>query len=219
MKIGIMQPYAFPYIGYYQLVFAVDKFVFLDDVNYIKRGWINRNNIQVNGSPSLFTIPVENASLTRKISEHRVASTYDDWRRNFYKTLEYSYKHAQFYREVVDVVHRTLDDKENLSHLCIESVLNVCDYMEVKRDVMLSSTLDVNTKREQRILDICKKLNGNTYINPIGGQTLYEKGFFESNDIELNFLQTNYMSNLSIIDVLMHHGKSSRNFLQEFSLV
>ena len=132
MKIGIMQPYVFPYIGYYQLVSAVDNFVFLDDVNYIKRGWINRNNIIFNGKEHMFTIPIANASLNRRINEHNVSQEYDTWKKKFYKTIELSYKRSIYYDEVIELIKSSLDDKNNILQISVESIKNICNYLEIK---------------------------------------------------------------------------------------
>jgi len=219
MKLGIMQPYAFPYMGYYQLVSAVDHFVFLDDVNYIKRGWINRNNIIVNNAENMFTIPIANASLNKKINEHSVSLTYSEWKKDFYKTLEFAYKNHRFYNEVIDLIQLSLDDQTSLTQITTSSIKNICNYLDITCNFALSSELKIVTTREQRILDICKVVGADDYINPIGGQALYSKDHFELEGIKLSFLKTNYESKLSIIDVLMNNGKLSKKYLQEYSLL
>ena len=69
MKLAIMQPYLFPYLGYFQLIAAVDKFVFYDDVNFIKNGWINRNRLLISGKVNYITIPLSGASSFLKINQ------------------------------------------------------------------------------------------------------------------------------------------------------
>lgn len=94
MKIAIMQPYIFPYIGYFQLINAVDKFIIYDDVNYIKQGWINRNKILLNNEDYLFTFPLKNASSYKKINEIELSENlYSKWKIKFFKTLEVYKKH------------------------------------------------------------------------------------------------------------------------------
>src|SRR5688572_18113469 len=99
MKLAIMQPYFFPYLGYFQLIYASDKFVFYDDVNYIKSGWINRNRLLLNGEAKYFTVPLSGASSYSKISRVGINQQNPKWRSNMIDTFRMAYRHAE-YREV-----------------------------------------------------------------------------------------------------------------------
>src|SRR5687768_13108726 len=102
MKLAIMQPYLFPYIGYFQLMHAADKFVVYDDVNYIKGGWVNRNRILVNGKPHMFTLPLKNAGSNIKINEIEVSGgELMKWREKFLRTLQQAYAKAPFKNDVI----------------------------------------------------------------------------------------------------------------------
>src|SRR5690606_3799363 len=96
MKIAIMQPYLFPYLGYFQLINAVETFVFYDDVNFIKRGWINRNQILVDNKAALFTVPLKKASQNKLINEIDMAID-EKWLSQFFKTIEQNYKNAPYF--------------------------------------------------------------------------------------------------------------------------
>ena len=110
MKIAIMQPYFFPYIGYYQLINSVDKFLVYDNVSFIKRGWINRNKIYLNDSEYLFTIPLKNASRNRNINEHFVSDEFFKWKDDFYKTLNMLYGKSKNYSDIMDIIEKSLSD-------------------------------------------------------------------------------------------------------------
>ena len=218
MKVGIMQPYFFPYIGYYQLMNAVDKFVILDDVNYINRGWINRNRILINGEPKLISMPLKDASQNKLINEIEIAND-QKWREKLLKTLQYNYKKAPFFHDVVLLVEKIILNKEqNLSTFIFTSIIAINKYLEIKTFIEPSSA-KYNTKHlkaEQKILNICFQENATTYINPIGGTDLYSKQLFKDHNIELFFIKTKevtYNQNgnifipwLSIIDVMMFNS-------------
>ena len=106
MKLAIMQPYIFPYIGYFQLINAVDKFVIRDDVNFIMRGWINRNRILVNDSDSLFSIPVEKASQNTLTSDCVLADLRVTGK--LLKSIEHYYKKATTFKYCIEVLFSVL---------------------------------------------------------------------------------------------------------------
>lgn len=214
MKLSIMQPYFFPYLGYYQLVMAADTFVFLDDVNYINRGWINRNRILMNGTPQYFTVPLEGASQNRLISEIEIQNA-QPWKRKMLQSFQHNYSKAPFYTSAMQVVHEVLDtDHTLISDLCEASVKAVMRYLGVEKNYHRSSELDTDdVKAQERILAICRSLGASIYINPVGGVDLYEPTDFEKNGMDLRFCKMQkdpytqwgdeFVDGLSIIDHLM----------------
>ena len=129
MKLAIMQPYIFPYIGYFQLIKAVDKFVLYDDVNFINRGWINRNRILVNGQDSMFTIPLKDASQNKLINEIDV-NWDNNWKGKFLKTIEQAYKKAPFYEKILPIIEKTIEVQEVQFNKIIENNLRlICEYL------------------------------------------------------------------------------------------
>ena len=128
MKIAVMQPYLFPYLGYFQLAASVDRFVFFDDVNFIKKGYIHRNSIVVNGELNRFSIPLKKASQNDLIKDVWVADTFEDWKVKFIKTLEINYSKAPYFSEVMDLLKKVLKN-DNLSELALESVRSVFEYL------------------------------------------------------------------------------------------
>jgi hypothetical protein len=219
MKLGIMQPYLFPYMGYYQLVNAVDKFVFLDDVNFINKGWINRNNILINGKANLFTVPLQNASQNKLINEISLAE--GNWREKLLRTIEMTYKKAPQFSTVFPLVSNVLTLKECLiGNLAKESIKSISVYLQFNTEFVDSSATYNNKglKGGERIINICEKENATDYINPIGGLELYNKGTFAERNINLHFIRTSeivyqqanteFVPWLSIIDVLMFNSKA-----------
>lgn len=227
-----MQPYIFPYIGYFQLINAVDKFVIYDDVNFINKGWINRNRMLNNGKDSLFSIPLKEASQNKLINEIDV--NWDSaWKNKFLKTLEQSYKKAPFYQETLLIIQQTLSvDDEPISKVIEHNLRLICKYLDIKTEIVSSSAIyqNTHTKAQERILDICLQEKATQYINPIGGLELYDKDFFEAKNITLNFIRSNpieypqfkneFVPWLSMIDVLMFNSKENiTSFINNYELV
>lgn len=232
MKIGIMQPYLFPYIGYWQLINAVDKFVIYDDVNFIKGGWINRNNILMNGQAHRINIRLKEASPNKLINQIEVLG---DARANgkFFKTINQCYKKAPFYVDVMPLIEDIVGQEEkSVSRFLNYLITMVCGYLSISTKILVSSDIEKNIELtgKDKVIDICQILDANEYINAIGGQTLYKKTDFVGHDIELKFLETGkidypqfanvFVPNLSIIDVMMFNSKSAiANMLNKYALV
>jgi hypothetical protein len=232
MRLAIMQPYIFPYIGYFQLISAVDKFVMYDDVNFINRGWINRNNLLVNGKANLFSIPVSNASQNRLIREISIA---DDvaWKIKLLKTIEHSYKKAPLFQVIFPIIESVLSENiKYINDLARLSIKAVTDYLGLVVSFVDSSVCYDNThlKGQFRILDICKQEGADHYINPIGGMEIYSREMFDTEGITINFIKSlpieynqfdqAFVPNLSFIDVLMFNERPKvLQLLSQFQLV
>ena len=228
-----MQPYFFPYIGYFQLVSAVDIFVFYDDVNFINRGWVNRNNFLINGKSHLITLPCLKASQNKLINE--IELMLDE--RTISKTLKmisFSYKKAEYFNEVFELFESILRfENKNLARYTANSVIKVSNFLELKTKFKFSSEEHSETKgleRGDRLIKITKREGFKNYINAIGGEKIYSKKDFKEHGIKLSFLATkNFKYNqqnsdfiplLSIIDVLMYNGKEkTKSFLSLTTLL
>lgn len=229
MKLAIMQPYFMPYIGYWQLIKAVDTYVVFDDVNYINKGWINRNRLLINGQDHLFTISLRNASQNRLINEIDIADDFSKLK----KQIEFAYKKAPFFQSLVQLMGPIFDYPEkNLAEFLFNSIKIVCNYLDIKTNLVKSSNVEKNDSlhAESKILNICKVLKAKKYLNAIGGQSLYHRDVFQSNGVELNFLKSNlipykqfendFIAGLSIIDVMMFNSVSKiRTMLDEYELI
>lgn len=230
MKTAIMQPYFFPYIGYFQLINAVDTFVLYDDVTHIKGGWINRNRIYENGGFNYWGLPLKNASSNRLIKDIEYIR---DWQR-LLKTVQQNYGKAPYADAVWNQI--LLEAAGNQKEVTI-SALNeyilwkICKYLDITTTIIRSSDLPkAKEGRVERLCDICRQTGALTYINAIGGQILYNKEQFKEQGIDLYFLKTNeitysqfdnvFVPNLSILDVLMFNSKKEiREMLNNYELV
>lgn len=216
MKIAIMQPYLFPYIGYFQLMNAVDEFVVYDNIKYTKKGWINRNRILINGKDDFITFPLKHDSDFLDIRERYLADIWPEERRKIINKINDAYKKAPHYNSIYPVIEQCLlFDDTNLFRFVYNSLNVLKQYMGISTPLIISSAIPAehNLKSGQRVIDICKVRKANTYINPIGGLELYDKDNFKNEGLELKFLKTGTISYkqfnndfipfLSIIDVLM----------------
>ncbi|MBS3022097.1 hypothetical protein DJFAAGMI_04878 [Comamonas sp. PE63] len=214
MKISIMQPYFFPYIGYYQLAYSVDEFIFFDDVNFIKKGYINRNEILLNKERFRFTLPIHGISQFKKINEH----FYIDDFRKFKNHLTLAYRDAPFFTPVMSMLEKILQSEEfNVAEINSKTLIYVFEYLKIPRSFSFSSDLNISDScsGEDRIIEICKLKKCSSYHNAAGGRDLYKKESFAKNNIDIGFVKNeaqDYMQgnsrfiferNLSMLDVLM----------------
>jgi hypothetical protein len=228
MRIAIMQPYILPYIGYFQLINAVDKFVVYDNIQFTKKGWINRNRILVNGKDEYITLPLKSASDYLTVAEKTLADSYTTEKIKLLRKITGAYLKATEYKNIFPVIETVVNYSEmNLFKYIFNSLKVICSYLDIKTEFIVSSTLDVNhnLKSQDKVLAICKALNASQYINPIGGMELYAPADFMQHNIKLNFLQATpveykqfqniFVPWLSIIDVLMFNPKEKvKEYLQ-----
>lgn len=229
MTLGIMQPYFMPYIGYWQLMAAVDTYVVYDDVNYIKGGWVSRNNILLNGQKHMFTITLNGASPNKLFNEITIK---DDFKK-FSRLIESAYRKAPYYVEVSALLDKIYNyEDKSLGAFMMHSFQVVLDYLEIDTKLILSSTLEKDNSLcgKEKVKHICQLLGADAYYNAIGGQELYDKDDFKEDGIDLYFVQTNltpyvqlgneFVPGLSMIDVLMYNSvKTIKNLLKDYSLV
>ncbi|MEW9581164.1 WbqC family protein [Paraburkholderia sp. DGU8] len=226
-RLAIMQPYFFPYLGYFQLMAEVDAFVVFDDVNFINRGWINRNRININGAPYLITVPLKQASQNKLICEISV-DDHLSWRDKLLKTIGQAYSRAPQFARVFPLVESIVRHPAgNLADYLRHSLLNLRDFLGLGTEIISTSRRyeNSNLTAQSRIIDICLRERADIYINAIGGKELYEHTAFESAGVKLRFLQpalppygqsgAEFMPGLSMIDVLMHNdGQAVTNMLK-----
>ena len=226
MTIAIMQPYIFPYIGYFQLIYASDVFVFYDDVNFINRGWINRNRILLNGTDHMITVPCKDASQNKLIKDIEVLNDPKAVNK-LLTTIKTTYCKAPFFVSVFPIIEEVLstamhpllaDVPTNIAGMAAHSVLKICDYLGINRTFRYSS-LEYNNrelKKADRLIDICHVEGIKHYINASGGKAIYTKEYYAEKGVELDFLNSQkyeytqqnnaFVPWLSIIDVLMYNS-------------
>ena len=220
MKAAIMQPYLFPYIGYFQLINAVDTFVFFDDVNFIKKGFINRNNLLINRERTPFTISCKKISQNKFINQTEINFDLKEAAKLLH-TIKLNYSKAPYFKEVYPLLEDffSSNNKKFISEMAADSIMLVAKYLNINTTFKYSSIShhdSISLKGEDRIISICVKEKVNQYFNPIGGVDLYNKSKFKAYNIDLNFLKPNAISYkqfnndfvpwLSIIDVLMFNS-------------
>lgn len=209
-----MQPYFFPYIGYFQLIGAVDLFVVYDNIKYTKKGWINRNRLLQNGADVVFSLPLKNDSDALDVRERRLAP---DFRRDkLLNQLRGAYQRAPQFAQVLPMLERAVQhDDDNLFDYLHHALHCACAHMGLATPIRVSSTIKIDheLKGQDKVIALAKAVGATTYLNSIGGLELYEREAFRAQGLELGFLKARpfeypqfgapFVPWLSIIDVLM----------------
>lgn len=228
-----MQPYFFPYIGYFQLIKAVDEFVVYDQIEYTKKGWINRNRILVNGNASYITLSLKSGSDTLNVNERFLSDSWPSERRKLINRIAEAYRRAPQFNSAFEMIEKCLlFDNPNLFAFIYNSLVLTIEYLGISTKFTISSAVPYNKdlKGEDKVLSLLKGSGASGYINPIGGQMLYSKERFRDHGIDLMFLKAgeieysqqspHFVPNLSIIDMIMFNPKEAvSGYLNTFELV
>lgn len=214
MKLAIMQPYFFPYIGYFHLANAADVFVVYDNIQYTKKGWINRNRILNNGSDTLISLPIKRDSDYLDVRDRVLAETFD--RKKLLNRIRGAYNRAPHFAKTFHLVERIIGcDDQNLFRFLLNSIVQTFKHLGITTAIITSSDLQIDhgLKSQDKVLAMCEAIDAKTYINAIGGVELYSKEAFVERGIELNFVKSKAMEYkqfghdfcpwLSVIDVMM----------------
>jgi hypothetical protein len=231
-KIAIMQPYFFPYIGYFQLLNSVDEFIIYDNIQYTKKGWINRNRILVNNKDLLITLPIKKDSDYLNVVERKLSESWDKDKNKMLNVIKSSYSKSPYFQETVELISKCLNNPEiNLFRFLYDSIVLISNYLDIKTPIIISSTINANhnLKSQDKVLSLCKEQNAEIYINSIGGVELYDKKTFKQNNIDLYFIKPNpinykqfnneFIPWLSIIDTMMFNSKEQiKEYLNNYIL-
>ncbi len=214
MHVAIMQPYFLPYIGYFQLLAAVDRFVIYDTVEYTKKGWINRNRMLRDGAVVTFSLPLKKDSDFLHVRDRRIADDFD--RRKLVSQLSGAYRRAPQFDQVMPVLNDVVNfDTTNLFDFIKNSLERCCAYLSIKTPIVAASLIEGENdlRGAARVLSICETLGADRYTNPIGGLDLYRPSDFAAHGIALQFLRSRpdpypqggapFEPFLSILDVMM----------------
>lgn len=232
-KLAIMQPYFMPYIGYFQLINSVDEFIIYDNIQYTKKGWINRNRILINGKDQLITLPIKKDSDYLNVIDRELSESWEKDKIKIINIIKSSYNKAPYFKEISELIFKCLNNPEkNLFRFIYDSIILINNYLEIKTPIVISSFIDINhtLKSQDKVLALCKAQNTDIYINSIGGVELYDKIIFKQKGIKLNFIKSNpinykqfnneFIPWLSIIDVLMFNSKEEiKKYLNEYTLI
>jgi hypothetical protein len=230
--IAMMQPYLFPYLGYFQLIAAVDTFVLGDDLQYTRSGWINRNRILHNGEARLITFPLKKTSRDAAINQRELIDNFQDEIIRLLRILSLNYAKAPYRSEVLPLLERLmLYPHSNLARYAEHSIRELCTHLEIDTPIVRASDLQLPTPidKQDRVIQTARKFGAKHYINFIGGLDLYCPDYFARHGLQLHFhriedityrqLKQPFVANLSIIDVLMFNSvEQVRQWLPKFSL-
>ena len=223
MKLAIMQPYFFPYIGYFQLIHAVDKFILLDDVQYIRHGWVNRNRVLKHGGGLQYIIvPLKKHKRSTKIKNIETIAS-NDWKQTILNQLTHYKKTAPHYDAIINLIKSCFNsDEVSLSKLNYRVLNILCKAIDLNSNICISSECNFDYSRVRKpgdwAFEISKQLDALEYFNPIGGVDLFKETKFKKSGIKLFVFdpmnvrysqkKEKFNSNLSIIDTLMYNGFS-----------
>ncbi|WP_299064591.1 WbqC family protein [uncultured Polaribacter sp.] len=246
MNLGIMQPYFFPYIGYFQLIESVDTFILYENVSFNKKSWITRNRIldKGKGSPFFINVPVNGKSSKKLIKEIEINGD-NNWKEKLLNLIFFNYKKANYFSDIYPPLEDIINSPEINLHLFNSNcIIKICKLLDIRTNILYDNSKNQDVEEElvnqnninkediksQRIIKFCKKFNSKTYINPIGGTELYDKEYFKKNGLELLFVNTkdysyeqfnhSFNEHLSIIDILMHTGiEQTKQTVKEYNLI
>ena len=231
MKLAIMQPYFFPYIGYFHLANAVDSFVVYDNIQYTKKGWINRNRILKNGSDALISLPIKRASDYLDIRQRSMADDFN--RKKMLNRIRGAYSGAPYFKLTFPLIEQIIQNENtNLFRFLHNSIVKSFEHLGIATAIRKSSDIDINhnLKGQDKVLALCEALGASTYVNAIGGIELYSKKAFLERNIDLKFIRSNLIEYpqfkhdfcpwLSIIDVMMFNSMKDLNqHLNSYTLI
>ncbi|KHS79639.1 MULTISPECIES: WbqC family protein [Pectobacterium] len=217
IKYAVMQPYFFPYIGYFQLMAEVDVFVVYDNIKYTKKGWINRNRILLNGKDSTFSLPLKKDSDFLDVKDRVLSETFN--RDDLINKIRGAYRRAPYFKNVFPLLENIINYRDdNLFNYILYSLGSIKEYLGLTCDIKVSSSINIDhsLKSQDKVLAFGNALGAKSYSNPPGGISLYSQEAFSLHGMTLNFIQPNniiykqfdepFVAWLSIIDVMMFNS-------------
>lgn len=209
-----MQPYFFPYIGYFQLIAAVDLFIVYDNIKYTKKGWINRNRMLQNGKDARFSLPLKSDSDFLDVCERELATDFN--REKLLGQFKGAYKRAPYFEQTFPLMEQIVRYGDtNLFRFLHHAIVKTCEHLGITTEIRISSdiAIDHDLKNQDKVLALCGAVDAKTYVNAIGGMELYSKETFRENGFDLKFIQSKpfeypqlgdtFVPWLSIVDVMM----------------
>jgi hypothetical protein len=232
-KVAIMQPYFLPYVGYFHLINSVDEFVVYDNIQYTKKGWINRNRILVGGEGKLLTLPLKKGSDYLNVVDRKLCDNWDNEKIKLLSQIKSAYSKAPYYKKSFPVLKACLESpSENLFEFIFNSLKLLTSYLRIGTKITISSSINIDhsLKSQDKVIAICKNLEADTYINAIGGQELYNKEDFRNHNLNLNFVKSpqleykqyenDFIPWLSIVDVIMFNKRTNvTDYLNNYTLI
>lgn len=232
--IAMMQPYLFPYLGYFQLINVSDVFVLGDDLQYEKGSWMNRNRILGDGQPKLITFPLKKGHQYDRINQRWLSDDFDQQAQTLLRKIEHAYAKAPRRDQVMPLLREILEYPErNLALFTEHSLRRLCQYMGITTPIFRGSDLCLPPvmDKQDRVIQIARRMDGELYLNPIGGIDLYCPARFRAEGLLLRFLRMDddlsypqlnhpFVPALSIIDVLMFNDRETlKDMLNRFGVI
>lgn len=215
-----MQPYFFPYIGYFQLLAAVDLFIVYDNIKYTKKGWINRNRMLKDGKDVIFSAPLKGESDALDIRDRELAAEFN--RDKLLNQFKAAYRSAPYFAQTFPLVEEIVRyGDRNLFQFLHHSIVKTCNHLGITTEIRVSSDfpIDHDLRSQDKVLALCQAAGASTYINAIGGMELYSGETFLEKGIELKFIRSKpfeypqfgkeFLPWLSIVDVMMFNSHDS----------
>ncbi|MEY3787790.1 MAG: hypothetical protein RIQ94_294 [Pseudomonadota bacterium] len=209
-----MQPYFLPYIGYFQLIAAVDLFIVYDNIKYTKKGWINRNRLLLNDKDVMFSLPLKKDSDSLNVCERELAADFNP--NKLLHQFKNAYRHAPYFAQIFPLIEQIVTyDQSNLFDFLHHSIVKVCEYLGITTKIEISSSINIDhaLKNQDKVLALCEAVSASVYVNAIGGIDLYSKETFHDKRLALKFIHSKpfeytqfgqaFLPCLSIIDVMM----------------
>lgn len=235
MKVGIMQPYFFPYLGYFSLISFTDKWVVFDIPQFIRHGWIERNRIlKLDGSWQYIKVPLIKHSQQTTIKDIYIRNV-ENWKEKILAQLQHYKRKALYFKETEELLKEIFKyESESIVDTNINAIKQICQYLEMDFNYQFSSDMKIYPSQikepDDWALEISKILNAETYVNPIGGVDIFDEKKYISNGIELLFLKNKLVEykqfnntfepGLSIIDVLMFNSiKETKDLIENYELL
>jgi WbqC-like protein family len=214
MKLAIMQPYFLPYVGYFQLIAAVDLFIVYDNIKYTKKGWINRNRMLQNGKDVMFSLPLKSDSDYLDVCQRELSTDFN--RGKLLNQFKGAYRRAPYFEQTFPLIEKIVRCEDvNLFQFLLHSLVSTCSHLGIATTIRSSSEIGINhaLKNQDKVLALCEAVGATSYVNAIGGKDLYAADAFRDKGIALKFIQSKpfeypqlgdaFVPWLSIMDVMM----------------
>ena len=222
-----MQPTFIPWVGYFKMIMSCDLFIFLDDVQFEKRSFQSRNKILINNEEKIISVPTHVKNKFKQTINEVEINYNEKWVEKHLKSIELNYKKHEFFMENFEFISKILNRREKkLVNLNLKLIIEICKYLNIKTKFQLASSYDVNKKKGLRIFELLKKTKATKYLSPIRSKEYLDENteIFRNNNLKIEYLEykcqnysqknsDNFISHLSIIDLLFNEGKNSKNFV------
>jgi hypothetical protein len=220
MKAAIMQPYFLPYLGYFQLIAAVDLFIVYDNIQYVKSGWINRNRLYRNGEAAMFSLPLKRASDFLDVRDRELAADFKPDK--LLNRIKGAYQRAPHFAQIFPLLERVMRNEDaNLFRFLHHSICAICDFLSIGTEIRISSAIAIDhaLKKQDKVLALCRAVGASTYVNSIGGLDLYSREVFQSEGMDLRFIRAKPFEYAQTAGGLHAASPSGRAFVPSLSIV